>query len=264
MAAPVVATDYELLVSPEELREKGGVIVEFDDEAHARPALAGDAAAIERAWAAKLETHPKTYDAFKFRLAAVLKQDAITLHIGMTGYKEYVGTQANAELRAAGAAHGDPAKYLSNCLGCECVLTTADRKIVLLRRLAEVAYASGLYNGPSGHAEPKFVFNKNFRKEVLRDGILREIVEEVGIPEPELSEPRLIGVMRTADLKPDCLFAVETTQTAQQIRAGYCRGAVDAWESDRLAFVDAGDRGLALTPVTEAALACWARDRALN
>ena len=52
-------------------------------------------------------------------------------------------------------------------------------------------------------------------------------------------------------------------------RCGYdvcpaCRGAVDAWESDRLAFVDAGDRGLALTPVTEAALACWARDRALN
>ena len=112
-----------------------------------------------------------------------------------------------------------------------------------------------MYNGPSGHAEPQYVWNKNITREVLRDGIVREIVEEVGIPEKALSEPRLIGVMRDADSKPDCLFVVETTQTSSEVKEGY-RHALEAWESERLAFVDSEDCGLALTPVTRAAFAC--------
>ena len=139
---------------------------------------------------------------------------------------------------------------------------TADEKIVLLRRSQHVAFASGLYNGPSGHAEPQYVWNNNISREVLRDGIIREIVEEVGIPEKALSEPRLIGVMRDADSKPDCLFVVETTQTSGEVKEGY-RHALEAWESERLAFVDSEDCGLALTPVTRAAFACLARYRAL-
>ena len=66
-----------------------------------------------------------------------------------------MGTQTNPRLRAAGNAH------LSNALGCECVLTTADKKFVLMKRSKDVAFASGLYNGPSGHAEPQYVWNKN-------------------------------------------------------------------------------------------------------
>jgi 8-oxo-dGTP pyrophosphatase MutT (NUDIX family) len=256
MAAQAAATDYELLVTPEELKG-GGVEVDYNYEAYARKTLAGDADDIERAWTKKLETHPKTYDGFKFRLHAVAKNDGkVTLQVGLTAYREYVGTQTNPRLRAAGNA------YLSNALGCECVLTTADKKIVLLRRSTDVAYASGLYNGPSGHAEPQYVWNKNIAREVLRDGIVREIVEEVGIPEKALSEPRLIGVMRDVDSKPDCLFVVETTQTSDEVKEGY-RHALEAWESERLAFVDSEDCGLALTPVTRAAFACLARDRAL-
>jgi len=256
MAAQAAATDYELLVTPEELKG-GGVEVDYNYEGYARKALDGDADDIERAWAKKLETHPKTYDGFKFRLHAVVKSDdKVTLQVGLTNYKEYVGTQTNPRLRAAGNAH------LSNALGCECVLTTSDNKIVLLRRSRAVAFASGLYNGPSGHAEPQYVWNKNNSREVLRDGIVREIVEEVGIPEKALSEPRLIGVMRDADLKPDCLFVVETTQTSGEVKEGY-RHALEAWESERLAFVDSEDCGLALTPVTRAAFACLARDRGL-
>ena len=257
MAAITAASDasYELLVTPEEL--KGGLEVDYNYEAYARKALEGDADDIERAWAKKLETHPKTYDGFKFRLHAVVKSDdKVTLQVGLTGYKEFVGTQTNPRLRAAGNAH------LSNALGCECVLTTADEKIVLLKRSPDVAFASGLYNGPSGHAEPQYVWNKNISREVLRDGIVREIVEEVGIPEKALSEPRLIGVMRDVDQKPDCLFVVETTQTSGEVKDGY-RHALEAWESERLAFVDSEDCGLALTPVTRAAFACLARDRAL-
>ena len=45
-------------------------------------------------------------------------------------------------------------------------------------------------------------------------------------------------------------------------KEGY-RHALEAWESERLAFVDSEDCGLALTPVTRAAFACLARDRAL-
>ena len=256
MAAITAASDasYELLVTPEEL--KGGLKVDYNYEAYARKTLAGDADDIERAWTKKLETHPKTYDGFKFRLHDIVKGDKVTLQVGLTGYREFVGTQTNPRLRAAGNA------YLSNALGCECVLTTADKKFVLMKRSTDVAFASGLYNGPSGHAEPQYVWNKNIAREVLRDGIVREIVEEVGIPEKALSEPRLIGVMRDSDLKPDCLFVVETTQTADEVREGY-RHALEAWESERLAFVDSEDCGLALTPVTRAAFACLARDRAL-
>ena len=98
MAAQAAATDYELLVTPEEL--KGGVEVDYNYEAYARKTLAGDADDIERAWAKKLETHPKTYDGFKFRLHAVAKSDdTVTLQVGLTGYREFVGTQTNQRLR---------------------------------------------------------------------------------------------------------------------------------------------------------------------
>ena len=47
MAAQAAATDYELLVTPEEL--KGGVVVDYNYEAYARKQLDGDADDIERA-----------------------------------------------------------------------------------------------------------------------------------------------------------------------------------------------------------------------
>lgn len=125
-------------------------------------------AAIDNAWRAALQRNPAIFDGSKFRLASVAPPEESssdcaawpTLHLGLTGYREYLGTHRLdaplvAQLMRDGEAHhGDAAAHLSNALGCEAVLITSDNHAVLLRRSSAVATHSGLYNGPSGHPEP--------------------------------------------------------------------------------------------------------------
>ena len=56
-AIQAAASDYEFLVTPEEL--KGGVKVDYNYEAYARKTLAGDADDIERAWAKQARDAPQ-------------------------------------------------------------------------------------------------------------------------------------------------------------------------------------------------------------
>jgi hypothetical protein len=124
--------------------------------------------AIGHAWRSELQRTPDVFDGGKFRLASVASPEKAssegaagpTLHLGLTGYREYLGTnRLDAPLlarliRDGEAHHGDAAAHLSNALGCEAVLITSDNYAVLLRRSSAVATHGGLYNGPSGHPEP--------------------------------------------------------------------------------------------------------------
>jgi hypothetical protein len=135
---------------------------EFDRVPH--PSLD---AAIDKAWRHAVDRNANIFDGRKFRLAAVASpaesSDCAavpTLHLGLTGYREYLGTnRLDAPLlaqliRDGEANHADAAAHLSNALGCEAVLITSDNYAVLLRRSSAVATHGGLYNGPSGHPEP--------------------------------------------------------------------------------------------------------------
>ena len=268
MAAALLAEGeeepYTLLLGPSDCCE--GVVVDFDAVAHARAPHALDHL-IDETWARALANKPGLFDASKFRLAgASTAGGTATLHVGLTSYRDYVGTNRADHWRDL---LGRPeAAHLSNALGCETALVTADGQLVLTRRSAQVATHGGLYNGPSGHAEPgrcspsaAEIDAAAARRELLHDSILAEVEDEVGVPRATMSTPRLIGVMADAHLKPDLLFLSTTTLVADDVRPRH-KEAVEAWESDDIVFVprDAPDDALPpLTPVTRAVLACLRR-----
>lgn len=253
----------------------GSVRVSFGPQ-HARRPHAECDALIEERWAAALAGNARLFDGSKFRLHAVRWQDGFALvELGLTGYKEYLGTnrldaETRAQLLADGQRdHGNPAAHLSNALGCEAVLLTSDEQAVFLRRSGAVATHGGLFNGPSGHPEPSragVASADGATEETCRlvlaelfDSVLQEIHEETNVPREALGEPRLIGLMADATGKPDALFLVHTTLDAAAIREAYGKGAVEGWESDQLAFrpVEALEGcDLPMTAVTRAALAC--------
>lgn len=245
---------------------------------------------IEAAWQAKLAkataSGGRLFDASKFRLHRIssgLAADSVEVEIGLTSYQEYVGTnllagEKRAALEADGErSFGDACAHLSNALGCEAVLVTADGYAVLLRRSGAVATGTGLYNGPSGHAEPSHAKipshapsdNADAARaadaratEELYSAILQEVHEETNVPLAALSPPLLIGAMEDSTRKPDLLFLTRTSLDAEGVRAAYAQGASEGWESSHMAFRPAsglvGCVDLPLTSVTRAAAACLA------
>lgn len=222
---------------------------------------------IDIAWRAKLLESPKMWDALKFRLASLEAHKgsdgpAVTIRLGVTSYKDYVGTNADgvpaarlASLRADGRAnHADAHAHESRALGVETILETSDGNFVVLRRSAGVATFRGVFNGPSGHPEPKDVgivdaastssaadltcIEPSAVRRELFDSVRKECVEETGIPADKLSRPRLIGAMTDAFGKPDLLFHTRVDLTADEV--GQClSNASEAWESSGADVVDA-------------------------
>ena len=219
---------------------------------------------IEATWTAKLAAAEarggRLFNATKFRLSRIAwsdqaTRDAVVVELGLTCYKDYVATNLlpEADRLALEAAGGeDPSAHLSNALGCEAVLLTCDGMAVFLRRSGAVATGTGLYNGPSGHAEPSHAgieahvaadagtadladLAERARAELF-GSILQEVHEETNIPLEALSEPRLLGAMADATRKPDLLFVLRTRLSADETRAAYAQGAAEGWESDKLAF----------------------------
>ena len=256
----------------------------FDRKEHAN-----DEANIGAAWAAAKAKNPGIFDGSKFRLhrAAEAGTDgSVLLELGLTGYREYLGTNRlpaaeRGQLEADGrAAHGDAAAHMSNALGCETMLLTADGQVVLLRRSTSVATHNGLYNGPSGHPEPSRAAGVDDAADAaadanevdaarsaatlaeLFDSVLQETHEETAVPRDKLGAPVLLGVMLDAAGKPDLLFLTRTPLDAAGVRECYSTGPEEGWESDRLAFWPVAtlpECTLGLTAVTRAAHECFLR-----
>ena len=245
---------------------------------HDRKPHCDDEKHLGGAWLAATEKNPRIFDGSKFRLhrIALDAHGHVTLELGLTGYREYLGTnrlptEALRQLEADGqAAHANPRAHLSDALGCETVLLTADDQVVLLRRSSIVATHGGLHNGPSGHPEPSRagvegggVQGAAAAAAVVRelfDSVLQETHEETAVPRETLSAPQLIGCMADGVGKPDLLFLTRTALDAEGVRACYSQGPEEGWESDRLVFWPAhalSECTLALTPVTRAAIACF-------
>jgi 8-oxo-dGTP pyrophosphatase MutT (NUDIX family) len=261
------------------------VEVDFGEQHDRVPHVSDDG--IEEAWRRQLLSAPRTWDAPKFRLASILVSStaggttgdgraapAVVLRVGSTSYKEHVGTSTSSRdaasrraLREDGlATFGSESAHLSDALGVETTLETCDGGLVLLRRAAGVVGSVGKFNGPSGHPEPELCVSGRAAAAADDDdessrasksalvlselfaSILRECVEETGVPVASLSPPRLVGAMRDGFGKPDLLFRVETTHDSSQVVAA-ARRARDAWESDAVVVVSATPPADANAPV---------------
>ncbi|XP_016431306.1 LOW QUALITY PROTEIN: nucleoside diphosphate-linked moiety X motif 22-like [Sinocyclocheilus rhinocerous] len=154
------------------------------------------------------------------RLAKDEQSCVLTLQLGLTCYKDYLGTNWSREAGKL-QSHGqnectDPQAFLAQPLGVGAVVATADGDVVLLRRSQKVAEAAGLLDIPGGHPEPK-----------------------VNVPVSSLSKPVFMGIAlnHTSAGRPSAEFYVRCTLTTEELRDLYRRGGPEAHESTEILFL---------------------------
>ncbi|KAG8564226.1 hypothetical protein GDO81_016375 [Engystomops pustulosus] len=184
----------------------------------------------------------------------------LTLHLALTCYRDFLGTNWSGEARAlqerGGQEYGDTEAYLAQPLGVGAALQCKDGRFVMLRRSHKVGEAPGLLDVPGGHPEPKAVApnipEEELSLEVLEpelvirelfSSILAEIRDEVNLPLSTLSEPLLLGIARnhTSAGRPSAEFYVKCSLTSEEVRERYLQGGPEAHESTEVIFLEKED-----------------------
>ncbi|KAM4733089.1 uridine diphosphate glucose pyrophosphatase NUDT22 [Anableps anableps] len=186
----------------------------------------------------------------------------LTLRLGLTCYKDYLGTNWSrevAELRRRGQEEfGDPLALLAQPLGVGAVLCTRDGQVVFIRRSQKVAEAGGLLDIPGGHPEPKAVCERlgeaageeqislvmmQQRPDAvvseLFSSVCAEIRDEVNIPLRSLGAPVLMGVAlnHTSAGRPSAEFYISCSLSSDEVRKLYWKGGAEANESTDVVFL---------------------------
>uniref|UniRef100_N1QPV5 Nudix hydrolase domain-containing protein n=1 Tax=Aegilops tauschii TaxID=37682 RepID=N1QPV5_AEGTA len=126
-----------------------------------------------------------------------------------------------------------------------------------LSRSNNVGESPGHYVFPGGHSEPQEVgilAHQNDEKDVaglterisdeMFDGIIREVVEETGVPASSLTEPILIGVSRReTNVRPAAFFYMRCNIDSSAITELYAR-AQDGYESTKIYAVSVNSHGV--------------------
>ena len=118
---------------------------------------------IDSCWTARLKKNPKLWNGTKFRLeSAKQHNDLVTMNIGITSYKDFIGTNwsPNAQdyKEMGGAHYQNPQAHFSDALGVGAMVETKDNHFILLRRSQQCGEAVGLLDIPGGHPEPQVPF----------------------------------------------------------------------------------------------------------
>ncbi|XP_051134522.1 nudix hydrolase 9 isoform X4 [Andrographis paniculata] len=162
---------------------------------------------ISEIWDRRVLQNPSLYNGLKFRYGGHTFGDGANpgqkndtcLHLGLTDYRTFVGTNLNPLWERFLAPTEDDAtkcQHTSNPLGNGAIVETSDKEIVVLQRSTNVGEFPGHFVFPGGHPEPEEVgitshdnakelthqlVNRKVSQEMF-DSIIREVVEEVGVP----------------------------------------------------------------------------------
>uniref|UniRef100_H2LA34 Nudix (nucleoside diphosphate linked moiety X)-type motif 22 n=1 Tax=Oryzias latipes TaxID=8090 RepID=H2LA34_ORYLA len=186
----------------------------------------------------------------------------LILRLGLTSYKEYLGTNWScqaAELRQRGQTeYKDPLALLAQPLGVGAILCTSDDQVVFIRRSQKVAEAGGLLDIPGGHPEPKAVCEslgetvseEQITMEMMQRrpsavvaelffSVSAEIRDEVNVPVSVLGAPVLLGVAlnHTSAGRPSAEFFVSCSLTSKEVQELYWKGGAEANESTDVVFL---------------------------
>lgn len=199
-------------------------------------------AAIEPTWRTRCASGQHLFDAAKFRFHAARMADAaddgaasptatLCLQLGLTGYREYIGTNQGPHWHAAAQLLPDA---LASPLGNGVVVETLDGHVVLLRRSERVGESQGAWALPGGHAEPALLRDDGVAQELFASAV-REVCDELGLVPAHLSVDRLvcIGIVRRiVHHRPVMFFHVPVQLTAAAVRDAWSRRAgADAFET---------------------------------
>lgn len=227
------------------------VIVDFSPTRHQRsahPDLTVEAS-IESTWVKRNAANPTLFNARKFRLSLLTltppsaRTQFLTLHLGLTDYREYLGTHVPADRIATPFPTASRALPLGN----SAVVVTRDGMCPLLVRSAASAEAPGALAFPGGYAEPDAVLGNSLREgdarvaRELREAVRREVIEETFLEEanvPDAGTFELLGVVeRRRDRKCTMVYCVWVGVNGAEMKARYEEANIGKEESVRMHVV---------------------------
>lgn len=215
---------------------------------------------ISEIWEQRVERSPSLFNGSKFRYAGhnfhnEVGSDQVPhlcLYLGLTDYRTFVGTNLNPLWERFLAQSEDDfvrCQHTSNPLGNGAIVETSDKRILLLQRSNNVGEFPGHFVFPGGHPEPEEVglishrFDKDLRSSDLIneklslemfDSIIREVVEEIGVPADSLCNPLFIGLsLRVLNVRPTAFFFIKCHLQSKEIQQLYS-SAQDGYESTQL------------------------------
>ncbi|KAJ8768774.1 hypothetical protein K2173_023678 [Erythroxylum novogranatense] len=222
---------------------------------------------IDKIWDQRVQKNASLYNGKKFRYGgySLLRGDGsnedslVCLRLGLTDYRTFVGTNLSPSWEKFLAASEDDVikcQHTSSPLGNGAVVETLDKRIVVLQRSQNVGEFPGHYVFPGGHPEPEEVaiasdqsgeelvdrelINNKVSIEMF-DSILREVVEEIGVPRTSLFSPLFIGLSRRVlNVRPTAFFFIKCTLPSKDIQQLYS-SAQDSYESTLLYTVTMAD-----------------------
>ena len=265
-AACAAATDdiraYEIIAS---FAPFGGVTEErFDIHCSAtndrQPSTPENEARIDTIWKDRVRRNPSLFNGTKFRFSGVRQSapmhEKIIIDLGITCYKDFLGTNC-----APNNWYEFGAENLASPLGNAAIVETIDQKVVLLKRSQNVGECPDTIVCPGGHAEPKVIGIKSMEdwkqiskskdptkesdstdrntcrtiRHELFDAMVREVVEETGIPRCKLGSMKCLGFTeRVVNKRPDIIFHILCSITAEEVHKLYADGPEHEYESTEL------------------------------
>ncbi|CAN0910880.1 Nudix hydrolase 9, partial [Linum grandiflorum] len=213
---------------------------------------------IAQIWEERVQRNSSLYNGKKFRYGGYSVPDGgvaggvvthACLHLGLTDYRTFIGTNLNPLWENFLAPSEDDAtlcQHTASPLGNGAIVVTSDNEIVVLRRSENVGEFPGYFVFPGGHPEPgqieassatDVIRNEDLNKKVseeMFDSISREVVEEIGVPATSLSSPIFIGLSRrNLNVRPAAFFFMNCSLPSKEIHQLYSY-ALDGFESIQL------------------------------
>ncbi|XP_023761062.1 nudix hydrolase 9 [Lactuca sativa] len=207
---------------------------------------------ISEIWDQKVQQSTSLFNGKKFRYGGHSGLEPhVCLHLGLTDYRTFMGTNLNPSWERFLVASEDDCKqcqHTSSPLGNGAIVQTSDNMILVLQRSNNVGEFPGYLVFPGGHPEPEEVGitphkcenselrNKNISQEMF-DSIIREVVEEIGVPASTLSDPLFIGISRRVlNVRPTAFFFIKCNLESTKVQQLYS-SAQDGFESTKLYII---------------------------
>ncbi|HPY95696.1 MAG TPA: NUDIX hydrolase [Candidatus Cloacimonadota bacterium] len=208
-------------------------------------------AMIEKEWAIVSKNNPHIYDGECYSLIdAEILNNLLICSVQECSYRDFIGTNIKNIEKIKDTS------LLANALAACVIIKTADDCIVVGKRSELLAENKSEWHIIGGTLE-----SKDNKPESPFELIIKEINEELGVPEKHVQNLHCIGMGRAFhNYKPEFLMACDTSLSNSQV-ANLYQNASHKYEHDCIEFIKPADINQFVmknrfSPIGLAALAC--------
>jgi len=184
---------------------------------------------------------------------ASLESDELTLELAITNFKDYIGTTQSAlidpefreQLMQAGVEdQGDPSFYFANPLATCVNIVTSDGLVPVGMRSDKVAIYPNVPHVIGGYVKVNGDNNPNFKVADidLYNNMLKELREELGVSEDQLSSIDFRGIVRNNITQgPEMVFNAIINLTGDELLANWSSNSRDRFEHRNITMYNRAD-----------------------